>query len=728
MKTLIFGDFSPTERTNPLFKKKAVDALFHDTVSLFRESDVNFVNLEVALTDSDAPIQKFGPPLKACAEAAECLRDIGVNICGLSNNHIFDYGIRGARDTIATLDRLGILHTGFGENAQDARKNLVIEQDGQRLCFIAVCEHEYSYALENRMGARVYDEYDTMEDIREARKTADRVIVIYHGGKEQCHYPSPRLRKLCRSMIKNGADAVICQHSHCIGCYEKFEGGHILYGQGNFHFVGPANVRSYSVPSWNECLAVQYDTKTGEMSFVPVVTKDAGVALAQGEAKDRILREFAERNQELADGRWRERWHEFCEAVRPNYTKAAQTAAGKSGFAINECLFAHYLDCEAHSDVWRELFYTVNHVNEIPGESDDVLKAALQERQLPPLRSREEMKTILQREIYGFLPETEYTWTVSEEEFIEKRLAKGTVHYSKVEMTLQTPRGSHTFPIYRLMHTDGKKRPVILYNDIHPTFQSRYFPLEELAGYEVDILRFCYTDLTSDDGDFTTGVAPLLLPNGQETDTDCGKIPLWAWCAMRVADYALTLPTTDENNLMISGHSRLGKTALFTGMMDERFRFTFSNMAGCAGDSLAHGSRGLRCLEDPELLPKGETITAITNRFPYWFCKNYNKYREENISHEFDQHFLLAAICPRYVLIGTASMDLWADPPSQQLCCAAAGEAWEKEGLDGYIGTRFLSPGGADLKGHVGCFMIDSKHYMSRLSWARATEFIRRHK
>lgn len=75
-----------------------------------------------------------------------------------------------------------------------------------------------------------------MDDIEEAKRLADVVIVFYHGGKEYVAYPSPNLQKICRAMVKRGADYVICQHSHCVGCYEKFQGGHIVYGQGNFIF------------------------------------------------------------------------------------------------------------------------------------------------------------------------------------------------------------------------------------------------------------------------------------------------------------------------------------------------------------------------------------------------------------------------------------------------------------------------------------------------------------
>ena len=151
------------------------------------------------------------------------------------------------------------------------------------------------------MGCRPYDEYDTMEDIRNARKDSDRIIVIYHGGKEHCRYPSPRLRRLCHAMAKNGADVVLCQHSHCIGCYEKFNDCHILYGQGNFHFVRP---KELPVPeTWNTSLMVKYDTITHEIEFIPTINYDfKGITLAKGSEKDEIMSGFEKRNKELLTG------------------------------------------------------------------------------------------------------------------------------------------------------------------------------------------------------------------------------------------------------------------------------------------------------------------------------------------------------------------------------------------------------------------------------------------
>lgn len=364
MKTLLLGDLSPTIATNPLFEEKNVDALFTDTKALFEGNDVNFVNLECALTDCDNSIEKYGPPLKASVNVADTLKMLGVNYCGLSNNHIFDYGIQGVKDTLEALEKAKLGYTGFGMDYEDSRKDLIIEKDGEKIAIIAVCEHEYSYALEDRMGSRPYDEYETMDDIRAAKECCDRVIVIYHGGKEHCRYPSPRLYKLCRAMVRNGADVVLCQHSHCIGCYEQYKGSHILYGQGNFHFVKAAFLTKELAPTWNNSLAVKYDTKTNEMEFVPLVVKDNGIALAARDEKQAILDGFKQRNEELASGEWKAGWKNFCESVKDTYTNALVNAFKENATEWEKGLFGHHLDCEAHTDVWRELFPTANLRNE----------------------------------------------------------------------------------------------------------------------------------------------------------------------------------------------------------------------------------------------------------------------------------------------------------------------------------------------------------------------------
>jgi len=362
MKALLLGDVSPTAATNPLFASGDAATLFHDVLPLFAGNDINFINLECAITESDHAIAKFGPNLKAVPNTARVLREIGVNYCGLSNNHIFDFGIPGATDTLRYLEEAGITYTGFGSNYDDSRKDLVIRKGDETVAIITVCEHEYSYALEDRMGSRPFCEFDTPLDIRAAKEKYDRVIVIYHGGKEHCGYPSPRLMKACRTMAKSGADVILCQHSHCIGCYEQFEGCHILYGQGNFHFVKPEGI---AMPeSWNSSLAVSYDTVTNEITFTPLVNVTDGIALAKGDEKEQIMAGFEKRSADLANGQWKEGWHTFCLSMRDAYIDVLANTCKRDSTERQNAHFGHYLDCEAHTDVWRELFPTYNQTNE----------------------------------------------------------------------------------------------------------------------------------------------------------------------------------------------------------------------------------------------------------------------------------------------------------------------------------------------------------------------------
>ncbi len=350
------------------------------------------------------------------------------------------------------------------------------------------------------------------------------------------------------------------------------------------------------------------------------------------------------------------------------------------------------------------------------------MKTELKNRALPPLKSRAEMAGILQKRVYGYLPSPQACVTATEPTDVERRYACGNVAQSFTELTVTAGEQSHTFRVDRLLHRDGQKRPLVIYISFHPMAVTQYFPVEELSEYDADFLVFCYKDVTSDDGDFTNGIAPLLL----REDAPCGKIAMWAWAAQRVLDYGLTLPGTDADNIAVAGHSRLGKTALFCAMTDERFKFVLSNSSGCLGASLAHGGTGA----DPNAVRghRGETYRDILRNFPFWFSPVFAAYADKTVSADFDQHYLVAAIAPRFVLVGSCSLDTWADPRSEQLCCLAASPAWEENGHTGFVCDKIAAPKEAFLKGRVGYFMIESHHFMSRHGWRFYMEFIEKHR
>ena len=361
MKILIGADIVPkSQEVERLFVNGDTKTLFGDVCGLIKQADRTIVNLECALTTTEKEIRKFGPCLKADPLCADTLKKLGVTDVVLANNHVFDFGVQGLKDTMENLDRVGLPYTGIGENDTDSRKPYIIEQNGKKIGIVNVCEHEYSYALPDRMGANPYDPYLTMQDIRALKKRTDFLIVLYHGGKEFCQYPSTRLRNLCREMVLCGADVVLTQHSHCIGCYEEYEGGHILYGQGNFHFCWEGHQEI-----WYTSLLVELEIdKAVAINFIPLVTLEKGIDVAKGAKAEEIMTAFKARNEELINGKWREGWHAFCEKMSANYKGALRGLETEQTTEEQTHFFAHYLDCEAHTDVWRELYPTWNATND----------------------------------------------------------------------------------------------------------------------------------------------------------------------------------------------------------------------------------------------------------------------------------------------------------------------------------------------------------------------------
>ena len=333
---------------------------------------------------------------------------------------------------------------------------------------------------------------------------------------------------------------------------------------------------------------------------------------------------------------------------------------------------------------------------------------------LPKLLPREQMLQTILAEVYGYLPPNPDSihFEIGKNEIPNFCAGKATC--DRITAVCELNGRVFSFPFYATTPTDGGKHPFFININFRDSVPDRYEPTEELIDNGFAVFSLYYKNVTSDDGDFTNGLAGILYPNGmRKNHTDCGKIAMWAWAAQRVMDYAQTL--TDSLDLscgIVCGHSRLGKTALLTAATDERFAFAYSNDSGCSGAAITRGKQG-------------ETVKDICHRFPYWFCENYKQFMDNEDTMPFDQHYLVAAIAPRKVLIGSASEDLWADPTSEQLCCFAASPAFGK----GFVcPDRVAAVGEAFLAGDIGYHLRKGTHYFSREDWNRLIQFVNKHR
>ena len=240
MKILIAGDFCPQDRVVKVFEQEQYDRVLGDVNQVIATTDYSIVNFECpVIKNGEKPIAKLGPNLNCSTNGMEAVKWVGFNCVTLANNHFCDYGDDGVINTLEACDKYGLDRVGGGRNIQEAAKTLYKQINGRSLAIINCCEHEFSIATDNTAGSNPVDPIVQYDAIKEARKNADYVLVIVHGGHELFQLPSLRMVKTYKFFIDAGADAVVNHHQHCFSGYEVYKEKPIFYGLGNFGFDNP---------------------------------------------------------------------------------------------------------------------------------------------------------------------------------------------------------------------------------------------------------------------------------------------------------------------------------------------------------------------------------------------------------------------------------------------------------------------------------------------------------
>ncbi len=299
----------------------------------------------------------------------------------------------------------------------------------------------------------------------------------------------------------------------------------------------------------------------------------------------------------------------------------------------------------------------------------------------------------------------------------DREFCAGKATLQTVELTLTLPGGSFSLPVCLTAPNAVGSHPFFLLCNFSPDVPDRYFPVEEIVDRGYGVLSVGYNDISKDaEDDYSSGLGRLLRQaaahSGVPEEQLPGKIAIWAWTLSRMMDWLLTQPGVDTKRIAVIGHSRLGKTALLAGMLDERFACVISNASGCSGAAITRGKTG-------------EHVSDITRQFPYWFSAVYRQYADNENSMPFEQHWLLRSIAPRLLYVSSAEDDLWAGPAHEFLGCAAASPAWEADGLPGFVTPdRYPLPGEALHEGNIGYHIRWGTHYLSREDWNCFMDFL----
>lgn len=322
---------------------------------------------------------------------------------------------------------------------------------------------------------------------------------------------------------------------------------------------------------------------------------------------------------------------------------------------------------------------------------------------------RRELLELLSREEYGFTPEAPEA--VRANVITTERVCAGKAMQSRVELSFDTPNGECTFPINLVVPVNGQPAPAFVALCFRPEIPDKYLPIEEIVDHGFAVASLYYKDVTADSAELD-GLAAMYPI---DPAVGWGKLGMWAFAASRVMDYLETLESIDPARVCVIGHSRLGKTALWCAAQDERFSMAVSNDSGCSGAAISRGK-------------VGESIEAIVNRFPYWFCGNYRSWAGREHEAPFDQHMLLALVAPRRLYVCSATEDEWADPASEYAGAREASAAWRFLRAPGLVGSGELPAPESPLHaGHVAYHLRTGPHFQGRADWGYVMEYRERH-
>jgi poly-gamma-glutamate capsule biosynthesis protein CapA/YwtB (metallophosphatase superfamily) len=361
---LIGGDIVPTKSNFEHFNNANTEELLgRDLLNLLKQADFRIFNLEVPLTNQEAPITKCGPNLIAPTSTINGIKGIQTDLLTLANNHILDQGEQGLYSTIRVLEENGIDYVGAGAKLNEAAQPYYWERKEIRVGFYACAEHEFTIATQNSPGANPFDPLESLDHIQDLANNCDHLIVLYHGGKEHYRYPSPDLQKVGRKIVDKGANLVVCQHSHCIGAFEKYKGSTIVYGQGNFLFDHSES------EFWQTALLLNVilTAETMSVEYIPVVKQGHGVRLASKQRSEEILHGFNERSRQILDERFiQQEYDRFAEEMLNGYLAAfhgnnllfrvlnklsRHTLAPKLYTDKSLTVIRNFVECEAHREL-----------------------------------------------------------------------------------------------------------------------------------------------------------------------------------------------------------------------------------------------------------------------------------------------------------------------------------------------------------------------------------------
>lgn len=286
--TLLFaGDVLISSRIQNYYNAEGITRIAsEELLQEMKNADVFMLNNEFPFSNRGTPMEDKQFTFQCEPQYVSVLKELGVDIVSLANNHTLDYGREALSDTFETLDKAGILYAGAGETRERAEQVQIVEVNGKKFGFIAASRviPVTDWDVRNRTPGMftAYDDTRLTEVVTEAEKECDFVTVFLHWGIEYEEYPQEYQRTIAKNCFQAGADAVIGAHTHCLQGIEFMDGKPVYYSLGNYIFADSVDKAAAVKITIAEDNTVTYE-------LLPICTINGTTQIMKEDAKEALF-------------------------------------------------------------------------------------------------------------------------------------------------------------------------------------------------------------------------------------------------------------------------------------------------------------------------------------------------------------------------------------------------------------------------------------------------------
>ncbi len=253
------------------------------------KADILLLNNEFCFSRRGNPLPGKLYTFRADPAHAQMWHELGADLVGLANNHVYDFGPDAFEDTLTTLKEADVPYVGAGRNIQEAMQPQYFVAGGMKIAYVAATRAEKFImtpaAEENVPGVlRTYDPELTLRAIREAKENSDYVVVYVHWGTEGSTVLEKAQTDLATQYAQAGADLIVGAHTHILQGAGWRGDVPVIYSMGNFWF----NMETEDTGLLEVTLSGP-DPQNSRVQLIPCIQSGGRTVLADAQNAQRIL-------------------------------------------------------------------------------------------------------------------------------------------------------------------------------------------------------------------------------------------------------------------------------------------------------------------------------------------------------------------------------------------------------------------------------------------------------